>query len=161
ARSAVRGVERSSEADPHSVIPTARNQSRHDPYNLLLRSSTMRTQELPDADGPRRWFLDEPEAQVLSAARERELRLQLADCPRCILGAARRPDGSEWDLSRPDAEFRRAVRGLAGGGDAPPDDPTSSAVLHLARRYEEIRGALAMANSRLVAYIARRYLNRG
>jgi RNA polymerase primary sigma factor len=125
----------------------------------------MRTQGFLDADGPRRWFLDAPEAQVMSAARERELLLELAECRRFILGATRRSDGSEWDLSRPDAEFRRAVRGLAGGGDGagdrPSDDPTASAILHLARRYEEIRGALAMANSRLVAYIARRYLNRG
>jgi RNA polymerase primary sigma factor len=31
----------------------------------------------------------------------------------------------------------------------------------MARRYEEIRNALAMSNSRLVAHIARRYFNRG
>src|SRR5262245_22436303 len=132
----------------------------------------MRTQEGLDADGPRHWFLDMPEAQVMSAARERELLLELAECRRGLLLATRRPDGSEWDLSRPDAEFRRAVRGLTDGhgpqddaspgdGTGPADGPGHLAAPHLARRYEEIRGALAMANSRLVAYIARRYLNRG
>jgi RNA polymerase primary sigma factor len=133
----------------------------------------MRTPEFLDADGPRRWFLDAPEAQVMSAARERELVLELADCRRLILAATRRADGSEWDLSRPDAEFRRTVRSLAndrgadvsadgdGAGAGSSDDPRAAAIPHLARRYEEIRGALAMANSRLVAYIARRYLNRG
>jgi RNA polymerase primary sigma factor len=114
----------------------------------------MRTQDVLDVDGPRQWFLDTPEAQVMSPARERELLLELAECRRDLLLATRRPDGSAWDLSRPDAEFRRAVRGLTDG-------PGIAAVPHLARRYEEIRGALAMANSRLVAYIARRYLNRG
>jgi RNA polymerase primary sigma factor len=132
----------------------------------------MRTQDVLDADGPRHWFLDMPEAQVMSAARERELLLELAECRRGLLLATRRPDGSEWDLSRPDAEFRRAVRGLTddhgpggaatpGDGAGPSDGPGALAAPHLARRYEEIRGALAMANSRLVAYIARRYLNRG
>jgi RNA polymerase primary sigma factor len=121
----------------------------------------MRAQEQPDADGPRRWFLDTPEAQVMSAARERELLLELAECRRWILGATRRPDGSEWDLSRPDAEFRRIVRDLAGGDDSQGGNPTPSTLRHRARRYEEIRDALALANSRLVAYIARRYLNRG
>jgi RNA polymerase primary sigma factor len=139
---------------------------------IAIGSIIMRTQEVLDADGPRHWFLDMPEAQVMSAARERELLLELAECRRNLLLATRRPDGSEWDLSRPDAEFRRAVRGLTDGhgplnstspgdGTAPSDRPAALAAPHLARRYEEIRGALAMANSRLVAYIARRYLNRG
>ena len=137
----------------------------------------MPTAELLDTDGLRRWFLDAPEAEVMAAARERELLLELADCRRVILRATRRPDGSEWDLTRPDAEFRRAVRDLAGDGrrdddakdhdaaaavaDGSPGDPRIASIAHLARRYEEIRGMLAMANSRLVAYIARRYLNRG
>ncbi len=111
----------------------------------------------------------------MGAAEERELLLEMAECRRDILRATRRPDGSEWDLARPDAEFRRAVRSLAGGdegaprgagdcdvaGAGPPHDPAAATVWQRARRYEEIRGALAMANARLVAYLARRYLNRG
>ena len=87
----------------------------------------MRTPELLDADGLRRWFLDAPEAEVMTAARERELLLELADCRRVILRATRRPDGSEWDLTRPDAEFRRAVRGLAGDGRRDDDARTTTA----------------------------------
>lgn len=134
----------------------------------------MRTQDVTDADGPRHWFLDTPEAQVMSASRERELLLELDECRRSLLLATRRPDGSEWGLSRPDDEFRRAVRDLTDGDsrtprvaaspadrDGSPDGPMATAATHLARRYEEIRGALALANSRLVMYIARRYLNRG
>ncbi|MHB1561752.1 MAG: sigma-70 family RNA polymerase sigma factor [Isosphaeraceae bacterium] len=130
----------------------------------------MRTQHLPDLDGPRRWFLDAPEAEVMSAEHERRLLLELAECRRIILETTRRADGSPWNLHRPDGEFRRMVRGLAEGatldtitssdGDGRRVDATE-ALRRTARRYEEIRAALAMANSRLVAYIARRFGNRG
>ena len=127
----------------------------------------MQNQEVLDAAGHRRWFLDAPEAQVMTAARERELLLELAECRRNLLRATRRPDGSEWDLSRPDAEFRRAVRGLdapmgpgrRGRGETAPNGRAVAAPPG-----PPLRGdprVLAMANSRLVAYLARRYLNRG
>ena len=104
-----------------------------------------------------------------TAARERELLLELAECRRGLLLATRRPDGSEWDLSRPDAEFRRAVRGLTtdrmsgvatrGMATGPPTGRARpSRTWPVATRRS---AALAMANSRLVAYLARRYLNRG
>ncbi len=119
----------------------------------------MLTQNALNTDGARRWFLDEPEANVLSAAKERELLLELTDCKERILRATRRPDGSEWGVSIPDADFQRLVRNLANTFTAMA--PGAAAVGALARRYEEIRNIVAMANSRLVAHIAKRYLNRG
>lgn len=108
----------------------------------------------------------------MSAEHERRLLLELAECRRIILETTQRPDGSAWDLERPDAEFRRMVRGLAegssfdtfGSSDGDDDcgrDESAVSLRRTARRYEEIRAALAMANSRLVAYIARRFGNRG
>lgn len=131
--------------------------------------STMPTPEYLDADVRRRWFLDTPESQVMAAASERELLLELVDCRQALLRATRRPDGSAWDLARPDAEFRRAVRELAEAGAAldvhsdtgPSAHSSDPSLVRLARRYEAIRDSLALANARLVAYIAKRYLNRG
>jgi RNA polymerase primary sigma factor len=114
----------------------------------------MLTQNVLNTDGARRWFLDEPEANVLSPTKERELLLELNDCKERLLRTTRRSDGSEWDSSIPDAAFQRVVRDLASTSGP-------GAAGGLARRYEEIRTALAMANSRLVAHIAKRYLNRG
>lgn len=121
--------------------------------------SSMRTQNHPDPDGPRRWFLDAPEADVISATRERELLLELAEAREALLKTTRRPDGTEWGHAIPDAEFQRIVHDLATRAMAL-EPETAEAVL-LARRYEQIRTALAMANSRLVAHIAKRYFNRG
>lgn len=108
----------------------------------------------------------------MNAEHERRLLLELAECRRFILETTRRPDGLPWDLSRPNDEFRRMVRGLADGsssvgtsddhGEADGgQDRDAESLRRMARRYEEIRAALAMANSRLVAYIARRFGNRG
>ena len=119
----------------------------------------MMTQNGLNTEGTRRWFLDEPEANVLSAARERELLLELNDCKERLLRTTRRPDGSEWESIIPDADFQRVVHDLANSFI--PREQGSDGVVALARRYEEIRTTLAMANSRLVAHIAKRYLNRG
>jgi RNA polymerase sigma factor (sigma-70 family) len=112
-----------------------------------------------DNDGSQCCFLSSREATVLSTAKERGLLLELAECKERILRATRRPDGSEWGVSFSDAEFQRVVGDLARTGTTA--DPRTAAVRPLARRYQEIRAALAMANSRLVAHIAKRYANRG
>ncbi|MGP0063154.1 MAG: sigma-70 family RNA polymerase sigma factor [Isosphaeraceae bacterium] len=119
----------------------------------------MLTQNALNTDGCRRWFLDEPEANVLSAAKERELLVELTDCKEQLLRSTRRPDGSEWGVSIPDADFQRLVHDLASSFTA--SEPGSSAIGAVARRYQQIRSMLAMANSRLVAHIAKRYLSRG
>ena len=110
-------------------------------------------------DDPQRWFLDAPEAAVLSREQERQMLLELADCKARLLQATRRPDGSEWGSAAGHAEFQRVVCDLAGAGTT--TDPHTAALRAVARRHQEIRTALALANSRLVAYIAKRFSNRG
>ncbi len=119
----------------------------------------MRTQNHPENEGSRRWFLDSPEANVVSATREREMLIELAATKEELLREIRRPDGSEWGTTSPDAEFQRVVHDLATRTTE--CVPGTASIVSLARRYEEIRTALAMANSRLVAHMAKRYFNRG
>src|SRR5262249_6527028 len=119
----------------------------------------MWTHEVRHSDGQTRWFLDAPEAEVLSREKERGLLLELADCTARLLQATRRPDGSGWGSTVGDAEFQRVVRDLAGPGTT--TDPHTAALCAVARRHQEIRTALALANSRLVAHIAQRFSNRG
>jgi RNA polymerase primary sigma factor len=119
----------------------------------------MGTHQVLHNGGPRRAFLDAPEAEVLSRENERRMLLELADCTARLLQATRRPDGSEWGSTVGDAEFQRVVRDLAGAGTT--TDPHTAALRAVARRHQEIRTALALANSRLVAYLAKRFSNRG
>jgi RNA polymerase primary sigma factor len=119
----------------------------------------MLSHDVLKTDSNRCWFLSSPEAKVLSTAKERELLLELSACKDCLLSATHRRDGSPWTGALPDAEFQAVVRELASAqetGGAP-----ASALCSLARRYQEVRGALAMANSRLVAHVVKRYNNRG
>ena len=115
----------------------------------------MSNQNAPETEGPRHWSLYAPEANVMTSERERELLLELLECKDRIVRATRRPDGTEWSFAFPDVEFQRAVHDLAGDASAAVE------VRALARRYKEIRTALSMANSRLVAHIAKHYFNRG
>jgi RNA polymerase sigma factor (sigma-70 family) len=119
----------------------------------------MRTYEVLNNDLSRRWFLDSPEADVLSTADERKLLQELADCKERILEAIGHPDGSEWGVPAVHAQFQKLVRDLASAGMT--RDPHTAALRSLARRYQEIRTSLAMANSRLVAHVAKQYSNRG
>jgi RNA polymerase primary sigma factor len=119
----------------------------------------MWTHEVRHHDGPRRWFLDAPEAEVLSRENERRMLRELADCTARLLQATRRPDGSEWGSTVGDAQFQRVVRDLAAVGTT--TDPHTAALRAVARRHQEIRTALALANSRLVAYLAKGFSNRG
>src|SRR5262245_49841487 len=119
----------------------------------------MWTHEVLHNDGPGRWFLDAPGAEVLSREHERRMSLALADCTARVLQATHRPDGSGWGSTVGDAEFQRVVCDLAGAGTT--TDPQMAALRAVARRHREIRTALALANSRLVAHLAKRFSNRG
>jgi RNA polymerase primary sigma factor len=112
-----------------------------------------------NSQSPRCSFLSSPETKVLSTAKERQLLLELSRCKERLLQLTRRPDGSEWGSSVSDTEFQEVVRELASTTTT--SNPLTAAIRPLAKRYQEIRGALAMANSRLVAHVAKRYTNRG
>ncbi len=85
--------------------------------------------------------------------------MELADAKDVLLRTTRRSDGSEWGVAIPDVEFQRVMHDLATNVKAL--EPATLAIALRARRYQEIRNALAMANSRLVAHIAKRFFNRG
>ena len=95
------------------------------------------------------------EAKVLSPVEERKLLVELDDCKQQILAGRAEADDSVWDESVSQSEFQQIVRDLAD-----PEvirlDPAAEALRHLARRYQELRAKLAMANVRLVAHVARR-----
>jgi RNA polymerase primary sigma factor len=104
-------------------------------------------------------LLNSPEAKVLSASEERDLLVELVDCRERILAAFRPPSGTDSDRDVKQTEFQQLVRDLANSATRfdPPTEPFGP----LARRYQEIRTKLVMANVRLVAHIAKRYQGRG
>ncbi len=99
------------------------------------------------------------EAKLLSAGEERDLLIELADCRERLLTAVRELTGTKWGTSDRDAEFQQIVRELAS--TALPFNPLAAQFEPLARRYQEIRTKLVMANLRLVAHVAKRFYGRG
>jgi len=106
-----------------------------------------------------RGLLNCPQARVLSAAEERRLLVELVDCKKRILEAVPRPTETEWNRSERGSEFQQLVRDLAN--PATRHEPLTTGLGPLARRYQEIRTKLVMANVRLVAHVAKRYQGRG
>jgi RNA polymerase primary sigma factor len=106
-----------------------------------------------------RGILNCPEARVLSPAEERELLMELVECRRRILESIPEIDRSDWGTSAIETDFQQTVRDLANA-ETRADHPIST-IRATARRYQEIRSKLAMANVRLVAHIAKRYNDRG
>jgi RNA polymerase primary sigma factor len=105
-------------------------------------------------------LLNRPEARVLSPVEERKLLVELADCKKCILEGLARADDADWHESVPRTDFQQLIRDLA----APEKTrmlPPATGLTSLARRYQETRAKLAMANVRLVAHVAKRYHDRG
>ena len=99
------------------------------------------------------------EAKLLTAGEERDLLIELADCRERLLTAVRELTGTKWGTSDRDAEFQQIVRELAS--TALPFNPLAAQFEPLARRYQEIRTKLVMANLRLVAHVAKRFYGRG
>jgi RNA polymerase primary sigma factor len=105
-------------------------------------------------------LLNGQEARVLTADEERELLVELVDHRERLVEALRpRAGGEPWDAASQATEFQQMVRDLASSetGFDPPSEPLAP----LARRYQEIRTRLVMANVRLVAHVAKRYRGRG
>jgi RNA polymerase primary sigma factor len=96
------------------------------------------------------------EANYLSAVDERKFLLELFDCKKSILEALPRRDDTIADLSGATTAFHRLIREIADAEETGLN-PAADALLCLARRYQEIRHTLAMANLRLVAHVARHY----
>lgn len=113
----------------------------------------MAIHDLQNDDFLRRWLLGSSEAGVLSPSDERQLLLELADCRRRFAEAATKPDGPGPESSQTAAALHR----IAGSTL----DPGSAEIRAIAGRYQEIRTALALANVRLVAHVAKRYKERG
>ena len=103
-------------------------------------------------------LLNCPEAAVLGASAERELLVELADCKNRIL-AANPSAGGDLEGLAAGTNFQQLVRELA---DRPAGtDSVSNALVPVAKRYQEIRSKLALANVRLVAHVSKRYQGRG
>ena len=66
---------------------------------------------------------------------------------------------ADWSESPSETAFQQIVRELASS--ARRARSTSSALQPVAKRYQQIRSQLALANVRLVAHVAKRYAGRG
>jgi RNA polymerase primary sigma factor len=119
----------------------------------------MTTSDLQRPETSWREILNCPEASVLSPAEERALLMELVECRRRIAETFPDPDRLEWDAATIETDFQQLVRDLANT-ETRADHPISEIGL-TARRYQEIRTKLAMANVRLIAHIAKRYNDRG
>jgi RNA polymerase primary sigma factor len=119
----------------------------------------MPTTELRNGELAWHALLNRPEARVLSASEERELLIQLIDHRKRLLAYLRQMTDLDWGAPGHEAEFQQQVRDLADTDL--PLDPIVAAAAPLARRYQELRNKLAMANVRLVAHVAKRYHGRG
>ena len=108
------------------------------------------------------WYgvLNGPEARVLSATEERALLVELVDCKHRILEDLTRSGDASGDRSDATADFQQLIRDLANP-QVTSRHRSAGEVRRLADRYREIRSALAMANVRLVAHVAKRYQDRG
>jgi RNA polymerase primary sigma factor len=95
---------------------------------------------------------------VLSHEDERSLLIELVECKQRILDQIDDVDRASGDGPISVEEFQQCVRELL---DSSARYGHTSDLVSLARRYQQIRGLLAMANVRLVAHIARWYGNRG
>jgi len=104
-------------------------------------------------------LLNRPEARVLDATEERELLIELIDYRTQILAFLEQTTEQAWGTPGRETEFQQQVRELASS--IIPLDPTTASAVPMARRYQELRTKLAMANVRLVAHVAKRFHGRG
>jgi RNA polymerase primary sigma factor len=109
-------------------------------------------------DARLRTILNSPEASVLSHEDERTLLIELVQCKERILESSNEPFSTSGNGRMTVEEFQQHVRDLLESSARYGRSPD---LVTLARRYQQIRGLLAMANVRLVAHIARWYGNRG
>ena len=98
-----------------------------------------------------------PSTSLPGPGRERRLLEELADSERTLAGALARDPGlvvpEKTDDPRAPRRFIAEVCRNHG--------PLEGQLEAVFQRYFELRAELALANMRLVAYVAKRYLNRG
>jgi RNA polymerase primary sigma factor len=94
---------------------------------------------------------------MLGPRRERRLLDELAECKRKLAGALARDSGQvvPEKTDDPRAVSRLIAEFYANHG------PVEGALEAVFQRYFELRAELTLANMRLVAYVAKRYVNRG
>jgi RNA polymerase primary sigma factor len=94
---------------------------------------------------------------ILSPHRERQLLEELVDCKRTLVEGLARDPGivvpAKTDDPRAVSRFLAEVHGNHG--------PVADGLEAIFQRYFDLRAELALANMRLVAYVAKRYLHRG
>ena len=102
-------------------------------------------------------LLSRADVQVLSADQERALVLEFDECKTRLLEVRQLLGGELSGTSPDDEEIQAIVRQLLNRSTVKTEVVRQLA----AERYNEIRTKLAMANLRLVAYVARKFRNRG
>jgi RNA polymerase primary sigma factor len=99
--------------------------------------------------------LSDVQTQVLSAAEERELLRDLAECKAKLSQALKSIPGGSGDAEDPQSLADRLTAAAAKDGIQ------GARLGAIACRYKELRGKLALANTKLVAHVAKRFRERG
>ncbi|MGC8640377.1 MAG: sigma-70 family RNA polymerase sigma factor [Isosphaeraceae bacterium] len=100
---------------------------------------------------------EQPQIKMLSAAEERSLLVQLADCKAQLGATLARMEGIDVPAGGDDPQSLAQFIASTCTGDGLRDARLGA--IH--RRYLELRARLAMANIRLVAHVAKRFRDRG
>ncbi len=97
------------------------------------------------------------ETEVLAPGEERKLLRELGECKQKLADALKKLEGigDSFDASDPQELAHQIAATYASGG---PEQARLGAVF---RRYTELRGKLALANTKLVAHVAKRFRERG
>ena len=97
--------------------------------------------------------LDANDTQVLKAREERDLLNALGECKRLLADALKTLPGSGEAQAEPLAHYVARLRDGEGANGA--------RLGAVARRYDELRSKLVLANMRLVSHVAKRFRDRG
>ena len=100
--------------------------------------------------------LSDEQTQVLTASEERQLLRELADCKRKLTDALESiPGSANEDAEDPQSLADRLLASAVNDG------LQGARLGAIACRFKELRGKLALANTRLVAHVAKRFRDRG
>ncbi len=97
--------------------------------------------------------LDASITQVLSTREERDLLNALAECRDKLADALKILPGADASHAESVAHYVASLKSA--------DGPVTASLGAVARRYDELRSKLALANMRLVAHVAKKFRDRG